>query len=143
MDRNNPVIWNIKRAMLSKKLSVFFSIVVVLGLSSCATLTAEQLIAAGAIRLDAKQTKAHISGKTEKWPYYATYYGPDGKVEAEWNKVRGRGTWEVSADGIVCLEMSSLGKSCHFYLDNAGAITMILGGVSAGVKQTIEGKSLR
>jgi hypothetical protein len=134
---------NIKeRTMLTRNLFLFCLFVSTLVLSGCASITEQQLIADGATPLSGEQTRAHLAGKTEKWPYYETYYSPDGKVEALWDKVMFRGTWEVSADGKVCLNGKKWNNVCHSYLNNDGAITRIEGGLSGGVKETVEGKKL-
>ena len=143
MARYNSITQNIKeRTMLIRNLFLFCLCVGTLLLSGCATLTEEQLIADGATRLNGEQTRAHLAGKTEQWPYYKTFYSPDGKVEAIWDKVRFRGTWEVSDDGKVCLNGKKMNNVCHSYLDNHGSITRIEGGLSTGVKETVEGKKL-
>ena len=143
MARYNSIIQNIKeRTMLTRNLFLFCLCVGTLLLSGCVSLTEQQLIEDGATRLNGEQTRAHLVGKTERWPWYYTYYSPDGKVEALWSKVRFRGTWEVSADGEVCLNIKKLNKVCHSYLDYDGSITRIEEGLSVGVKETVEGKKL-
>lgn len=128
--------------MLREKLCLIFVGIGTLGLSACATITEQSLIDAGATRLNGEQVTAHISGKTEKWPYNETYYSPDGKVVALWEKIKYWGTWEVSADGKVCINGKKLNNVCHSYLDNHGAITRIDEGFSSGVKETVEGKRM-
>jgi len=128
--------------MLTRNLFLFCLCVGTLSLSGCASITEEQLIADGATRLSGEQTRTHLAGKTERWPYYETYYSPDGEVEALWDKVKFRGTWEVSADGKVCLNGKKWNNVCYSYLDNHGSITRIEKGLSVGVKETVEGKRL-
>jgi hypothetical protein len=128
--------------MLRKKLYLICMLGVTLGLSACATVTEQELLAAGATRMNGEQTIAHISGKTERWPYYKTYYGSDGDMAGLWDKFITKGTWEVSSDGKVCVTAPKFGKSCHSYLDNHGAITRIEGGISVGVKEVVDGKKL-
>ena len=126
--------------MLRKKL--FFVCVVTLGLTACATVTEQALLEGGATRLNGEQAKAHLSGKTERWPYNETYFGADGKAQALWDKIRYWGTWEVSADGKVCLNGKYWNNVCHSYVNDYGAITRIDAGLSSGVKETVEGKRL-
>jgi len=128
--------------MLRKKLCLIIVCVGTLGLASCATVTEQALLEGGATRLNGTQTKAHLSGKTERWPYYETYYNADGNAEAVWDKIRFRGTWEVSAGGKVCLNGKKWNDVCHSYVNDHGAITRIDAGLSSGVKETVEGKKL-
>jgi len=128
--------------MLRKKHYLLGMLGITLGLSACASVTEQELIAAGATRMNGEQTTAHISGKTESWPYYRTYYSPDGNMAGVWDKVRTQGTWDVSSGGKVCVSAPKFGKSCHSYLDNHGAITRIEDGVSKGVKEVVEGKRM-
>ncbi len=128
--------------MLRKKLCLILLCVGTLGLSACATVSEQALLEGGATRLNGEQVTAHLSGKTERWPYNETYFGPDGKAEARWEKVRFWGTWEVSADGKVCLNGRKWNNLCHSYVDDHGAITRIDEGLSSGVKETVEGRKL-
>jgi len=114
-----------------------------LALSACAAVTEQQLVKAGATRLDGAQARAHLEGRTEIWPYYETYYKTDGKVEVRWNKIKSRGTWEVSAEGKVCITVPIWERSpCHSYVDDHGKITRIEEGISVGVKEVKDGKHL-
>ncbi len=117
-------------------------LVITLGLSGCASVTEQELVAGGATRMNAAQTTAHISGKTERWPYYETYYNSDGAMEGVWDKIKTRGNWEVSSGGKVCVTAPKFGEYCHSYLDNHGAITRIENGVSKGVKEVVDGRKL-
>jgi hypothetical protein len=128
--------------MLRKKLCLIFVCIGTLGLSACATVTEQALIEGGATRLNGEQVTAHLSGKTERWPFHETYFGADGNAEALWEKVRFRGAWEVSADGKVCLNGKKWNNICHSYVNDYGAITRIDAGLSSGVKETVEGKKL-
>ncbi len=129
--------------MLRKKHYLIYVLGITLGLSACATVTEQELIAAGATRMNGEQTTAHISGKTETWPYYKTYYDPDGNMAGLWDKVTTWGTWEVSSGGKVCITAPKFGKSCHSYLDNHGAITRIEDGLSVGVKEVVDGRRIQ
>jgi hypothetical protein len=114
-----------------------------LGLSACAVVTEQQLLVTGATRLNGAQAQAHLEGKTESWPYYETYYSTDGKVQVVWNKIKSKGTWEVSAAGKVCVSVPIWERSpCHSYLDNHGKITRIEEGISVGVKEIENGRKL-
>ena len=128
--------------MLRKKLCLIFVCIGTLGLSACATVTEQALIEGGATRLNGEQVTAHLSGKTERWPYYEIYYAPDGKVEGLFDKVKSRGAWKVSPDGKVCLTIPRWKDYCYSYVNNHGAITRIEAGMSVGVKETVEGKKL-
>ena len=113
-----------------------------LGLSACAVVTEQQLLDAGATRLNGAQAQAHLEGKTESWPYYDTYYSTDGKVEVLWKKIKSKGTWEVSAEGKVCISVPIWERPCHSYLDNQGKITRIEEGISVGVTEVEDGRKL-
>ncbi|MFA9420843.1 MAG: hypothetical protein ACERLB_11885 [Gammaproteobacteria bacterium] len=129
--------------MLSKKLCLIFMCLGTLGLTACATVTEQALLEGGATRLNGEQAKAHLSGKTERWPWHETYYGADGKAQALWEKFKFWGTWEVSADGKVCIiAKKEWNNVCHSYVNDYGAITRIDAGLSSGVKETVEGKKL-
>jgi len=128
--------------MFRKKVRLLFLCVGSLGLSACASITELALLEGGATRLSGEQVKAHLSGKTETWSFHDTYFAADGKVEALWEKVRYYGTWEVSADGKVCLNGRKLNNVCHSYVDDHGAITRIDEGMSSGVKKTVKGRQL-
>jgi hypothetical protein len=130
--------------MFREKLCLMFVCIGVLGLSACVTVrvTEQALIEGGATRLNGKQVTAHLSGKTERWPYHETYFGPDGKAVALWEKLKYWGTWEVSADGKVCLNGKKWNNVCHSYVNDYGAITRIDAGLSSGVKETVEGKRM-
>ena len=131
------------KLMLRKKLNLIYVLGITLGLSACASVTEQELIAAGATRMNGEQTTAHISGKTESWPYYRTYYSPDGNIAGLWDKVRTKGTWEVTSGGKVCVTAPKFGKFCHSYVDNHGAITRIENGISTGVKEVVDGRKIQ
>jgi len=128
--------------MLRKKLCLIFVCIGTLGLTACAAVTELQLIADGATSLNEEQVTAHLSGKTERWPYYEIYYAPDGTVEGLFDKVKAKGTWEVSPDGKVCLIIPRWKDYCFSYVNNHGAITKIEKGLSVGVKEVVDGKKL-
>ena len=96
----------------------------------------------GVTRLTADQTRAHISGNTEKWEQGTIYYSPDGKLEMIWRKVKTKGVWNILADGNVCFEVKGWNQTCHYYVNNNGAITMIDGVRNRGVVEIVEGKKL-
>lgn len=97
----------------------------------------------GVTRLNGDQARAHISGNTEKWSQGTIYYNPDGKLEMVWRKVTTHGTWEVLADGNVCMQAKNWKQeSCHYYVNNHGAITMIEGVRNRGVVEVVKGKNL-
>jgi hypothetical protein len=129
--------------MLRKRHYLICMLGIALGLSACATVTEQELLAAGATRMNGAQTTAHISGKTESWPYYRTYYSPDGNMAGLWDKVRAKGNWEVSSGGKVCVTAPKFGKSCHSYVDDHGAITRIENGNSVGVKEVVDGRRIQ
>jgi hypothetical protein len=92
--------------------------------------------------LNGDQVRAHISGNTEKWQNGTGYYNPNGEMEVVWRKVYSKGTWQVSADGMVCLEIRDWKPGCHYYVNNNGAITLIEGVRNRGVVEIVEGKKL-
>ena len=151
--------------MITKAKLMFF-IALVSSLAACGTnlepqflgSEAQVLINGGATRLGGEQTRAHISGNTEFWKEGRFYYKPDGELQLVWRKVRSRGTWQVTANGIVCLNVpawkrlnvpnaSSLQsarseRSCHYYLDDHGKITTVQGKYVAGVHEIKKGRKL-
>jgi len=137
--------------MLKKIVSLVSVFLLVLGLAACEKVPPRILSEPGVTRLDGEQARAHISGNTEKWREGTGYYNPNGEMEAIWHKVRSKGTWQVSDDGAVCIQIRSWKKpSCHFYVNNNGAITLITDGEDTpfvgernrGVNEIVKGKKL-
>jgi hypothetical protein len=94
-------------------------------------------------RLNADQARAHVSGNTEKWEQGTIYYNPGGKLEMVWRKVKTNGVWNVLDDGNICMQAKQWKKeSCHYYVNNNGAITLIDGVRNRGVVEIVEGKKL-
>lgn len=103
----------------------------------------QKLIDAGATRLDADQSRNHVSGNTEFWTEGSLYYNPDGELELVWRKIKSTGSWKVTADGKVCLTAPTW-KRCHYYLALDGAITTVVRRKTDGVKKVVPGnQSLR
>lgn len=116
------------------------------------------LINGGATRIGGVQTRAHVSGNTEVWKEGNVYYKPDGELELRWHKARSRGTWEVTANGVVCwnvpawktldvpdatrLQTTRSERSCHYYLDDHGKITTVQGKYVVGVHEIKKGRKL-
>jgi hypothetical protein len=57
-------------------------------------------------------------------------------------KIKSKGTWEVSAESKVCVSVPIWESPCHSYLDNHGKITRIEEGISVGVKEVKDGRKL-
>ena len=139
--------------MLRKYIGLVLVLVVTLAISACETMNeqcistcltdGEKLSLEDATRLSGAQVKAHVSGRTEVWFKGGGYYSPDGKLQVKWRKGWQTGSWKVSDDGELCYEIPNLGKECHSYMDNAGAITMVKGANNLGVKKMLEGNKLR
>jgi len=107
---------------MSKPIQFALTLLVALGASACNTTDKGQsLVAEGATHLSEAAARAHVSGNTEMWDEGPVYYAPDGTLQMDWHKVRSTGSWEVSADGDVCLEAPTW-KGCHYYLDLDGVI---------------------
>jgi hypothetical protein len=116
------------------------------------------LITAGATRVGGEQTRAHITGNTEFWKQGNIYYKPGGELELVWRKFKSKGTWEVAANGIVCLNvpawktldapnassvrLARSERSCHYYLDDHGKITTVQGKYVSGVYEVKKGRKL-
>ena len=136
--------------MLRKIISLVSACLLALGLSACEKVPPQVLSEPGVTRLNGEQATAHISGNTEKWQEGTGYYNPNGEMEVVWHKVKSKGTWQVSADGDVCLQIRDWKQSCHYYVNNNGSITMItdgsdtplLGSRNRGVNEIIKGKKL-
>ena len=118
----------------------------------------QDLINGGATRIGGVQTRAHVSGNTEVWREGNVYYKPDGELELRWHKARSRGTWEVTANGIVCwnvpawktldvpgvtnMRTTRSERNCHYYLDDHGKITTVQGRHVIGVNEIKKGRNL-
>jgi hypothetical protein len=92
--------------------------------------------------LNGDQARAHVSGNTEKWEQGTIYYNPGGKLEMIWRKVKTDGAWNVLNDGNICFEVKGWNQTCHYYVNNNGAITMIVGTKNRGVVEIVKGKKL-
>ncbi len=133
---------------------VKFNLIAVLALivfvTACESTPPRILSEPGVTRLNEAETRAHITGNTEKWIEGTGYYNPDGEMEMVWRKVRTKGTWEVADDGNVCIKVENWKPMCHYYVDDNGAITMIgegenklfSRGRNRGVNQIVKGKKL-
>ena len=153
--------------MLITKAKLILFIAVVFCLAACGTQFEDQLLGpdpqvlinAGATRIGGVQTRAHVSGNTEVWKEGNVYYKPDGELELRWRKVWSKGTWEVTANGIVCwdvpawktldmpgvttsLKTTRSERDCHYYLDDHGKITTVQGKYVVGVHEIIKGRKL-
>ncbi len=101
------------------------------------------LIEDGATRLGEAEARAHVVGNTEFWSEGSVYYQPDGQLKLVWHKIKSAGSWEISADGNVCLAAPTW-KNCHYYLELDGAITTVDQGKTRGVLKVEPGnRSLR
>lgn len=138
--------------MLSKTFKLLLFILAALVAPACETvrecspncLSDEQILAkTGAQRLTPEQVRAHVSGKTEDWIHGGAYYHADGRLDARWLKVGYQGSWEVSADGVLCYDLPKWQRRCHFYMDRAGEIYLLDEGENIGVRSTYEGNRLR
>lgn len=115
-----------------------------LTLSACATIE-QKMTEAGATRLDAQQVKTHLSGMTERWTKGGGFYNSDGNIEVVWKAADHSGSWNVSDDGEVCVEVETWDKFCHHYLNDNGEITLIYkkdGKTRADVKEMFNGNQL-
>ncbi|MCP4471587.1 MAG: DUF995 domain-containing protein, partial [Gammaproteobacteria bacterium] len=102
--------------MREKVMGPVFVFLLALSLVACEKKRPGILSEPGVTRLNGEQAKAHISGNTESWREGTGYYNPNGEMEAIWRKVKSRGTWWVSADGTVCIQIRYWKKpGCHFY----------------------------
>ena len=129
--------------MLAKKFNLASALLLALLLTACESGPPKIVNEPGVTRLNGDQARAHISGNTEKWAQGTIYYNPDGKLEMVWRKVATNGTWEVLADGNICVQAKNWKReSCHYYVNNHGAITMIEGVRNRGVVEVVEGKKL-
>jgi hypothetical protein len=136
--------------MLKKTISLVSVFLLALGLSAGEKVPPQILSEPGVTRLNGEQARAHISGNTEKWREGTGYYNPNGEMDVIWHKVKSKGTWQVSADGTVCLQIRDWKPGCHFYVNNNGAITLItdgkdtpfVGSRNRGVNEIVKGKKL-
>ena len=129
--------------MFGKKFSLVSVLLLALVLSACRSGPPKIVNEPGVTRLNGDQARIHVSGNTEKWVQGTIYYNPDGKLEMVWHKIKTNGSWEVLADGNVCMQARNWKReSCHYYVNNNGAITMIEGVRNRGVVEIVEGKKL-
>ena len=122
--------------MFLTKSKLLLGLVFVLGLTACAS-QEQKMIEAGAIRLSAEQTIAHISGNTEKWTKGGGYYHPNGLLDIIWDGTKASGTYTVDSNGNVCTKLDK--TYCHFYMNDEGAIIMISEGKNLGARELMVG----
>ena len=146
------------------KAKIILLIAVVSSLTACGSRLEDQLLGpnprdmidAGATRIGGVQTRAHVSGNTEVWKEGDVYYKPGGELELRWHNARLEGTWEVTANGVVCwsvpdwktldlpvgsnLKTAISHRNCHYYLDDHGKITTVQGKYVVGVHEIKKGK---
>jgi len=141
----------LESAMLRTVITPIFAFLLASGLSACEIVPPQILSEPGVTRLNGEQARARISGNTETWREGTGYYNPNGEMEVIWHKVRSRGTWQVSEDGMVCIQIRSWSKpGCHFYVNKNDAIylitdgkdTPLLGSRNRGVNEIVKGKKL-
>ena len=117
-----------------------------IALAACATSNGisdeEALAAAGAVRLNNSEVKAHLTGKTEEWVHGGAYYQADGKIRVKWRKTISNGSWEVSVNGELCFELPHWDKQCQFYMKKDGDIYMLNAGGNTGVRPMFDGDKL-
>jgi hypothetical protein len=139
--------------MRTKLTRIIFTLIAVLSVTACESLEKldntflkrdpQVLIDDGATRLSAARARDHVSGNTEFWHEGSVYYHPDGKLTLVWLKIKSAGSWEISADGSVCLTAPSW-ENCHYYLELEDAVTTVDGDKTNGVLKIEPGdKSLR
>ena len=129
--------------MPGKKFNLVTVLLLMLVVSACESGPPKIVNEPGVTRLSADQARAHVSGNTEKWVQGTIYYTPDGKLEMVWRKVKTNGVWNVLDDGNICMQAKQWkNESCHYYVNNNGAITMIEGVRNRGVVEIVEGKKL-
>ena len=136
--------------MFGKKFNLVAALLLAFLLTACESGPPKVVNEPGVTRLNGDQARAHISGNTEKWQNGTGYYNPNGEMEVVWRKNYSKGTWQGSADGMVCLEIRDWKPGCHYYVNNNGAITLItdgsdtplLGSRNRGVNEIIKGKKL-
>jgi len=152
--------------MLMTKAKIILFIAVVSSLAACGSPLGDRLLGpnpqvlinGGATRIGGVPTRAHVSGNTEVWREGSVYYKPDGELELLWRKARFKGTWDVTANGIVCwtvpawkkldipggtnLQTTRSARNCHYYLDDHGKITTVQGKNVSGVYEVKKGRKL-
>jgi len=128
--------------MPGKKINLVTVLLLMLVVSACESGPPKIVNEAGVTRLNADQARAHVSGNTEKWEQGTIYYNPGGKLEMVWRKVKTNGAWNVLDDGNICFEVKGWNQTCHYYVNNNGAITLIEGVRNRGVVEIVEGKKL-
>lgn len=150
--------------MLMTKAKLILFIAVVSSLAACESryqlLGPNPLVSINGVatRIGGVQTRAHVSGNTEVWKEGNVYYKPDGELELRWHKARSKGTWEVTANGVVCwnvpdwktldipsvtsLQTARSQRNCHYYLDDHGKIITVQGKYVIGVHEIRKGRKL-
>ena len=151
MSRYRFISCSIETAMLKKITGLAAVFLLALGIAACEKVAPQILSEPGVTRLNGEQARTHISGNTETWREGTGYYNPNGEIEVIWRKVKSTGTWQVSTDGMVCIQIKSWkNPGCHFYVDNNGAITMItdgedtpfIGSRNRGVNKIVQGRKM-
>lgn len=108
-------------------------ITVSFGLLACATIgkierqQEQQLLDAGATRLNAEQVTAYLSGKTQVWDNGGAYFLPNGTVYVKFGgKVYPERRWVVESNGKVCVQfLDGSNSSCSSYFDKDGKVWVI------------------
>lgn len=131
------------QAQLCKSIWItIFSLVVAGCATSGGPSDEETLTAAGAVRLNGEQVKAHVTGKTEAWLHGGAYYMADGRLKVKWRKTYSSGSWEVSADGTLCYQLPKWERRCQFYMNMDGAILLLESGDNIGERKMYVGDNL-
>jgi outer membrane murein-binding lipoprotein Lpp len=97
-------------------------------LTGCQT-TQESMQVSGATRLDKAQVAALYTDHTVPWAsgQGASYHAPDGSYSYKSKSGdTGAGTWRVSDEGSVCLDVAAWGgETCYEVWDESGKIVVI------------------
>lgn len=124
-----------------KKQIAITSILTVLFILSACTSAYQKMLDSGATRLNGAEVKTHLTNMTERWSKGGGYYQGDGNIDIVWKDAPYSGTWQVSDDGEVCVQVPTWDEFCHHYLNDNGTITLMYQGKPT-VKEMFKGNQL-
>ena len=95
------------------------------------------------VKLTQSEAITHISGKTETWTKGGGYYAEDGSMQIVWKGKESKGSWQVKADGQVCMVVEAWGASeeCHEYVNDDGVVKLLYEG-NARVAEINDGNQI-
>ena len=107
------------------QLRIVFLLAALIGLQACSN-QSQPLIDEGARPLAVDEVEERLIGNTEFWSQGFIYYHPDGKLDIIWHKIKSKGSYTITEDGYVCLDVPNWKEeNCHYYLESEGRILTV------------------